>query len=308
MTKCVVTLDIGGTSIHTAVVVDGIVQEKTMTTYPSLADRSKNIVIDHFTTIVNNQIQNFMESAHSAIPVLGVGIAFPGPSDYEKGVSYIKDLDKYESLYGVNLKEELYNSIVKDPFINRHISKDFSVYMENDATLFVLGEFKRKYKSKGVKKIAGFTLGTGIGSTFINDGLIVRGEYGIPKTGFIYNVPFKDATIDDYISKRGILKLASQHNLDSSQINVSDLANSARNGDNQAKVIFRDFGELLGEALYPFISSFEPEVIVFGGQISKSFKLFKYPFLQKLSLENIRVETSSSALYSTFIGADSLVI
>src|SRR6186713_2349896 len=36
-----------------------------------------------------------------------IGIAMPGPVDYETGVCFIKGQNKYESLYGHNLKELL---------------------------------------------------------------------------------------------------------------------------------------------------------------------------------------------------------
>src|SRR4051812_3439951 len=36
-----------------------------------------------------------------------LGIAIPGPFDYEKGTCLIKGLDKYESLYGLNVKQLL---------------------------------------------------------------------------------------------------------------------------------------------------------------------------------------------------------
>ena len=42
----------------------------------------------------------------------GIGIAIPGPFDYGNGISLIKDLEKYESLYGTNIKETLERNCV----------------------------------------------------------------------------------------------------------------------------------------------------------------------------------------------------
>ncbi|GGH79809.1 putative NBD/HSP70 family sugar kinase [Pullulanibacillus pueri] len=94
---------------------------------------------------------------------------------------------------------------------------------------------------------------------------------------------------------------------ESKQKNVSDLYQAALNGDKQARKVFTTFGRLLGEALQAFICSFEPEVIVFGGQISKSFDEFKLTFRQAIDNEDVKIDISNQALKSTFIGAYSLV-
>src|SRR6187402_239695 len=39
--------------------------------------------------------------------IKGVGLAMPGPFDYHNGISLIKGVDKFESLYKVNIREEL---------------------------------------------------------------------------------------------------------------------------------------------------------------------------------------------------------
>src|SRR6478752_1532186 len=40
-----------------------------------------------------------------------IGIAMPGPFDYENGISLIKEQDKFNALYLVNVKEELANRL-----------------------------------------------------------------------------------------------------------------------------------------------------------------------------------------------------
>src|SRR3982750_242095 len=40
--------------------------------------------------------------ATSTTPITKIGLAMPNPVDYESGVSYIKDIDKYDALYGLN--------------------------------------------------------------------------------------------------------------------------------------------------------------------------------------------------------------
>src|SRR6188768_2364118 len=42
--------------------------------------------------------------ARQATGIRKVGLAMPGPFDYEKGICLIKDQGKYENLYGLNMK------------------------------------------------------------------------------------------------------------------------------------------------------------------------------------------------------------
>ncbi|HRP57404.1 hypothetical protein, partial [Agriterribacter sp.] len=62
-----------------------------------------------------------------------MGIAMPGPFDYEKGISYITGLHKYEYLYGLNVKE-LLAAELNIPLGN--------IRMMNDAAAYLAGELK----------------------------------------------------------------------------------------------------------------------------------------------------------------------
>ena len=42
---------------------------------------------------------------NSELQISGIGIAMPGPFDYEKGISYITGLSKYEALFGLDIKQ-----------------------------------------------------------------------------------------------------------------------------------------------------------------------------------------------------------
>ena len=78
----------------------------------------------------------------------------PGPFDYEEGVSLITGLHKFESLYGLNVKELLAASL--------HIVPGM-IQMNNDAICYLAGERKAGAVKDG-SYVAGLTLGTGLGS------------------------------------------------------------------------------------------------------------------------------------------------
>src|SRR6187397_1253508 len=79
-----------------------------------------------------------------------IGIAMPGPFDYELGVSYIKGLEKYESLYGKNVKDLLAAAL---DIPAKHIR------LKNDAGCFLQGETFAG-SAKGYNSAIGLTIGT----------------------------------------------------------------------------------------------------------------------------------------------------
>src|SRR5690606_10353209 len=82
------------------------------------------------------------------------GIAMPGPFDYENGISRMRNQDKYDHLYGMDIRRELAERIGLDGTDIRFI---------NDAAAFLQGEvFAGKHTDRS--KILGITLGTGLGT------------------------------------------------------------------------------------------------------------------------------------------------
>lgn len=61
-----------------------------------------------------------------------VGFAFPGPFDYEHGVSLIRGVNKFERIYGLDISESLF------PLLRRSGAEEFRYV--NDASAFALGE------------------------------------------------------------------------------------------------------------------------------------------------------------------------
>src|SRR5690606_33620342 len=83
-----------------------------------------------------------------------IGIAMPGPFDYEQGISHMRNQDKYDNLYGMDIRRELAERLGVNGSDIRFI---------NDAAAFLQGEvFAGKHN--GSHKVLGITLGTGLGS------------------------------------------------------------------------------------------------------------------------------------------------
>lgn len=184
-----------------------------------------------------------------------IGIAMPGPFDYEKGISLIKGLAKYEQLYGLNVKELLADALSITPA---------DIRMVNDATAYLIGEH-RMGSGKGAASVLGMTLGTGFGSAWYMDGQMTDGD--------LYCFPFREGVAEDYVSTRWLLK-AYADQTGAPIESVRAMSEAARKGDAAAVEVFRRLGETLGEIIVKRFSPALPERVVVGGNIALSAELF----------------------------------
>lgn len=208
-------------------------------------------------------------SDHPTAGLLGVAVAMPGPFDYQKGVSYIQNLTKYDNLYGMNLRQEIARRF-------RAVSPK-AVRFVNDAQAALLGEVHCG-AAVGVARVMGLTLGTGVGSAFAVDGKIVTSGPGVPTEGYVYCLPWDGGIIEDAISTRAIQR--SYRALTGEQCEVRDIAARART-DAVALSVWKDLGKTLGLVLKPLAKGFRPEIIVLGGAIAQSAELF-LPFAESV--------------------------
>jgi glucokinase len=192
--------------------------------------------------------------------VEGAEFAMPGPFDYEKGISWMEH--KMQYLYGVNVSEAL---------AARFGWKPVQVRFLNDAAAYLLGEVGAG-AAQGVKRVVCFTLGTGVGSGFAVDGRVVTEGKGVPPGGEIWNVPYEGGIVEDQISTRAIKKAYAERTKQERE--VASIAHYAIGGDEDAVVVFQEFGKALGIAIKRLLVDFAPDVVVLGGGISRSAPLF----------------------------------
>ncbi|TKB97244.1 ROK family protein [Pedobacter cryotolerans] len=216
-----------------------------------------------------------------------IGIAMPGPFDYKNGISLIKDQDKFNSLFGLNIKKEL---------AERLNIPSSNIKFVNDAASFMHGEANYG-AAKGFNNALGITLGTGLGSaTSIN---------GIAKDAELWNSKFLGGIAEDYLSTRWFIK--KYKDLTGKEIDgVKKLASMVK-VDPFAKQIFNEFGRALGHFLADFIKNTGSEVVVLGGNIAKSFDLFGPPLIENLKAFHLDTVVKITKLneHAQLIGAAS---
>ena len=190
-----------------------------------------------------------------------VGIAMPGPFDYKQGVSKMEH--KFASLYECDVRQ-LLREAWKDTL-------NCPIRFANDADLFALGEYWAG-AGMGTNRMIGITLGTGLGSGFIEKGRILTEDPRIPDQGEIWNVPQGCGKAEDYANGKFLTSLFTKRAGESKE--GREIASLALQGDPNAQSCFHTLGENLVAILQPWVNSFSPDAIVFGGNVSRSFELF----------------------------------
>lgn len=215
----------------------------------------------------------------------GIGIAMPGPFDYESGVALLKDVDKYDSLYGIHVGIELRKLL--------NLPAEFPIRFLNDAMSFAVGECWQGQAS-GYEQVVAITLGTGFGSAFLSEGVPLIGGEDVPAMGYVYNIPYKNSMADDYFSTRWFIN---EYFLRTGiQVSgVKEIAQSASE-DGLASKLFEDFGVDLGSFMAPLLLNFKADCLVIGGNISGAYPLFGSSFENALKEQDICIKIVISEL------------
>lgn len=277
-------IDIGGSHI-TAALIDLQAHSIIRNSLIRRSVNSKgntNQIIKEWTDVIANC------KAYHLEPSKRLGIAMPGPFDYEKGISFIKGLDKYEALYNLNIKELLAKELQIEAG---------DIFMMNDASCFLKGEVFGGAARDG-NNVIGITLGTGLGSATFRDGVIYDGD--------LFYTPYKDATSEDYLSTRWFIKKYKELTGTTAK-NVKEIRERTP-GDETAASLFTEFGKNLGEVLAVYVKKHNAETVVIGGNIINAWELFIPETKRVLSNYSINVLLVKAKLgeEAALLGAGSL--
>ncbi len=272
-------VDIGGSHI-TAALIDNvggqvILSSKVCRDIDSNAD-SDTILNDWSSaigTVCNDVDKRF----------LNIAIAMPGPFNYESGISWIINMNKYESLYGINIREALAERLQVD-------SKQIT--FRNDAEAFLNGEVLYG-SAKGFKSVLGLTLGTGLGSAVSKNGVTRDINFGSSK--------FNDGIAEDYISSRWFVNR--YYELTSKKIlGVKELLSLTEN-IKEVEIIFEEFSQNLSNFINVVSKNENPEIVIIGGNIVKA----NYMFWERLE-SLIAKENNNIILRMSLLGEDAAIM
>jgi glucokinase len=260
----VAVLDVGGTHVTSALVDTSSWQLRgTPSRLPVSSDDPAAAIIDQFVRA---------GAALEMAAGYAWGVAMPDPFDYTAGVALFHGVGKFEALYGHDIRAALMDGLPGRPR---------GIGFINDADAFVLGEWLNG-AATGSSRCAGITLGTGVGSGFVADGVIVDSGPDVPPGGRAHRLLVGNAPLENQMSRRAIRRAyASRTGIDvAGSPDVAEICARARSGEAAAAATLAHALRTLGAALAPWISRFGAEVLVIGGSMAASWDVLEPPFVE----------------------------
>lgn len=271
MSKKIIGIDLGGTSVKLAILTTvGVIQEK-WSIKTNILDEGSHIVPD----IIDSIKHRFETYGLTKEDFLGVGMGSPGVVDSEAGTVI--------GAYNLNWKTL---QLVKDQFES---ALGLPFFIDNDANVAALGE---QWVGAGNNNpnVVFMTLGTGVGGGVIAAGNLIRGVKGAGgELGHItvdFDAPFactcgKKGCLETVASATGIVNLTRRYAEeyagdaklkqlidDGEEVTAKDVFDLAKEGDDLALIVYRHFSNYLGVACANIAAVLNPAYIVLGGGVS----------------------------------------
>jgi glucokinase len=227
--------------------------------------------------IVDSIIELIEDVASSVHPgeIAGIGVGLPAQIDFLKQtVEFCTNLP----LAGVDMRSLIMSRV-------RH-----AVTIDNDGNCAGIGE-SRFGAGKGVRDFVMITLGTGVGGALFLDGECYRGSRGLGAEIGHMVVDLDGPPcpcggtghIESYLGRPALAErgreaareyrgraIRDQAGGDAEKVTAEDVVNAALKGDEIAREILLDAGDVLGRALVGIVNLLNPKLIVVGGGIGES--------------------------------------
>lgn len=205
------------------------------------------------------------------------GVAMPGPFDYARGLAHYTGVAKFEGLAGVDVRSALYERLPERPG---------SITFLNDASAFLIGEWLIG-TARGATRCAAVTLGTGIGSAFLDRGRVVDSGPDVPPEAEVHLLRHDGLPLEDWVSRRALRRGYALRCGRPDDTDVKEIAALARAGDPAASAAFDAAFTVLGEVLGPWLERFGADQLVIGGSIAGAWDLIARPLRVGLSRQSV---------------------
>ena len=197
--------------------------------------------------------------------VSGIGVAIPGPFDYNEGVFLMKH--KFSAVYG-----ESFRSLAKLP-------ASIGLKFAHDVNAVLMGAVRML--DIGNENAALVTMGTGLGFSHAVAGKVQFSPSGSPAYS-LWNKPAAGGGIlEDRLSARGITAAYAEATGDKNRTPLQ-IARMAYSGNPEALAVYSRTGARLGAALRPVLEELDIRKLLIGGQIAGSLSLMLEPLQKEL--------------------------
>lgn len=251
----IVGVDIGGTHI------DGVCIDKSMRIVkkasiplPSTALNKKLIIEKLFRCI------DTLCKGRKPLKPLCVGAAVPGA---------IKDGIVIRSPNLPFLKSTNFRSLLSKRYRTR-------IVVDNDVNCLAFGELVRRKD----ENLVALTLGTGIGGGIVIGGKVYRGRSFAGEIGHMTIkldgskcVCGNIGCFEEFASVRSVRRLSKKYL--GKSMEPHDVFRLAKGGNSKARLVWKEYGKMLGIALANVNNILNPDTIVLGGGISKAYGFFR---------------------------------
>jgi glucokinase len=316
MSEIFVGIDVGGTNVKLGL-FDSELKMIHKTSITTEADMGPEVVINNMAEAVKELLS---EAGFSLQDIVAIGIGTPGPAKYSEGII----------IRSTNMPKFKNTPICK--MLNERLGAP--VVFDNDANVACWGEYSVG-AGKGVKDIAFFTLGTGIGGGIVSNGELVHGcdENGA-ELGHMIIYPGgrscncgQKGCVEAYASADSTARRATEAveaGAESSlkkvldekgKITAKDVYEHLASGDKLAKEITDGTAEALAITCINMLHTTEPKRIIFtGGMIAAGDVLLnriKYYFdehIWTLKKETVEICFATLGEDTGIIGAAALAL
>jgi glucokinase len=257
MTDRLIGVDVGGTKVSAAVLVDGELSEPHVE--PTELSDSEALLDQLVTAIRGVAGDDGMDA---------VGLGLPSVIDWETG--------RVRSSVNIPLADVPLREVLRDRL-------DVPVYVDNDASVAALAEAS----DSGAANLVMFTVGTGVGGGVILNGRVFRGATGAaPELGhWIIAAELGDGTpvhserfpqpgsLEALAAGSALTRLAQERGFEDGKAATK----AAQDGDDGARELLRLIGNRLGVGIANAINAYDPEVVAIGGGVSAAGDLLLEP-------------------------------
>lgn len=302
--KYVIGIDLGGTKISGAIAdfKGNIVSKYIISTNSNEGEKA---VLDRITIVIEKVIE---ESKIDKNQILAIGIGSPGPLDAKKGII----------LTTPNLPFKNFNIVepLKDKF-------NIPVYLDNDANAAAIGEYVFG-AGRGTNNMVFITVSTGIGGGAILNGKIYRGntcnalEIGhttIEKDGPKCNCgnygcaeALASGTAIGREGKEAVEREEKTSLSSYEKITAYEVFKEAEKGDAVSQKVLDKALNYLGICVANIIASFDPEMVIIGGGVSKGGNIVFQKVKEVVDKRCFKAMSESTKIVPAALGTDAGVI
>jgi glucokinase len=297
MKKYIIGIDVGGTNVKL-----GLIDPRAeVVSRLSFSTKNFSATPEKLTAAICEALGALLRKEHVLkASIMGVGVGLPGLVDVRNGI--VRVLPNIPGWKDVPLKKLMEKKL------------GLRVQLENDVNMITLGEWKYG-AGKGLTDVVFMTLGTGVGAGLILNGDIYRGP-GFA-AGEIGHAPLNEqgpecgcggwGCFERYVGNKELQRAAAKL-FEERDITLEDVYQKAVEGKKKALKFWDMVGEKVGNGLIGPVNLLNPQAIVIGGGVSRSFAFLEPAIARTLRRRAMRTQAETVRIIKALLDDDAGII